>query len=128
MSSNTAFAEIAALALPPDAPSRVAAEVVRIRLAQQAGRKEEAAAAAAQLLRDADQPGLRDTFEFAEVLRLNAAIVETLGDPAVSARLRDLGADIPTRGQLTPEALGAHQKAEIEKWWPIIKAANIKAE
>jgi hypothetical protein len=39
-----------------------------------------------------------------------------------------LGQEIPPLGQQTPEALGAYQKAEIEKWWPIIRAANIKAE
>ena len=62
------------------------------------------------------------------VARLDAAIVETLDGPAAKARLVDLRADIPPREQLTPAALGALQKAEIEKWWPIIKAANIKGE
>jgi hypothetical protein len=46
----------------------------------------------------------------------------------VRARLADVGFEIPSRAQQTPEALGALQKAEIDKWWPIIKAANIKAE
>jgi hypothetical protein len=46
----------------------------------------------------------------------------------VLARLADLGQYIPPREQQTPEALRAYQKAEIEKWWPIIKAAGIKAE
>jgi tripartite-type tricarboxylate transporter receptor subunit TctC len=46
----------------------------------------------------------------------------------VRARLADLGQDIPPREQQTPEALGAYHKAEIEKWWPIIKAAGIKVE
>jgi hypothetical protein len=46
----------------------------------------------------------------------------------VLARLADLGQSIPPRDQQTPESLGAYQKAEIEKWWPIIKAANIKGE
>jgi tripartite-type tricarboxylate transporter receptor subunit TctC len=55
-------------------------------------------------------------------------VQETLADPAVRARLAELGQDIPTREQQTPEGLAAHHKAEIEKWWPIIKAANIKAE
>jgi hypothetical protein len=54
--------------------------------------------------------------------------VEALGDPSVRKRLAELGQDIPTLAQQTPEALGALQKAEIEKWWPVIKAANIRAE
>lgn len=62
------------------------------------------------------------------VAKLNAAIVDALADPAVRQRLGDLGQDIPPRDQQTPEALGAYHKAEIEKWWPLIKAAGIKAE
>ena len=62
------------------------------------------------------------------IKQLNAAVVETLADPAVRSRLADLGQEIYPREQQTPEALAAYQKAEIEKWWPIIKAANIKAE
>jgi tripartite-type tricarboxylate transporter receptor subunit TctC len=62
------------------------------------------------------------------VARLNSAVVDALADPTVRSRLADLGSDLPPREQQTPEALGAFQKAEIEKWWPIIKAANIKGE
>jgi tripartite-type tricarboxylate transporter receptor subunit TctC len=62
------------------------------------------------------------------VNKLNAAVVEALSDPAVKQRLVDLGLEIPERDQLTPEALAAWHKAEAAKWWPIIKAANIKPE
>jgi len=60
--------------------------------------------------------------------KLNGAVVEALADPAVRARIADQGFDIPTRDQQTPAALAAFQKAEIEKWWPIVKEANIKGE
>jgi tripartite-type tricarboxylate transporter receptor subunit TctC len=59
---------------------------------------------------------------------LNAAVVGALADPAVRGKLADLGQDIYPRERQTPEALGALQKAEIAKWWPIIKAGNIKVE
>ena len=62
------------------------------------------------------------------IAKLNAAVVETLADPAVRARLVDMGQEIPARDRQTAEALGAYHKAEIEKWWPIIKAANIKVQ
>jgi tripartite-type tricarboxylate transporter receptor subunit TctC len=62
------------------------------------------------------------------IASLNAAVVSALADPTVRKRLADLGQDIPPREEQTPQALGALQKAEIEKWWPIIKAAGIKAE
>ena len=62
------------------------------------------------------------------VRRLNAAVVDGLADPTARARLNDLAQEIFPREQQTPEALGAWQKAEIEKWWPIIKAADIKVE
>jgi tripartite-type tricarboxylate transporter receptor subunit TctC len=60
--------------------------------------------------------------------KLNAATVEALADPDVRAKLGKLGPQVAPRDQQTPEALAAYQKAEAEKWWPIIKAANIKGE
>jgi tripartite-type tricarboxylate transporter receptor subunit TctC len=62
------------------------------------------------------------------VNRLNAALVETLADPAVQKRLQDLGQELFAREQQTPEALRAWHKAEIDKWWPLIKTAGIKSE
>ena len=62
------------------------------------------------------------------IARLNAAVVETLGDATVRARLTELGHVIATREEQTPEGLAAFHKAEIDKWWPIIKAANIKPD
>jgi len=60
--------------------------------------------------------------------RLNAAVTAALADRAVGSRFADLGVEVPPPEQQTPEALAAFQKAEIEKWWPIIKAAGIKPE
>jgi tripartite-type tricarboxylate transporter receptor subunit TctC len=60
--------------------------------------------------------------------KLNAAAMDALADPTVRARLAEMAQEIFPRAQQRPEALGAFQKAEIEKWWPIIKAANIKGE
>jgi tripartite-type tricarboxylate transporter receptor subunit TctC len=60
--------------------------------------------------------------------KLNRAVVESLADATVRKRLADIGQEIYPPEQQTPEALRAYQKAEIEKWWPIVKAAGIKAE
>jgi tripartite-type tricarboxylate transporter receptor subunit TctC len=62
------------------------------------------------------------------IAKLTAAVQAAFADPTVRKRLADLGQEIPPREQQTPEALAAFQKAEIEKWWPIVKAANIKLE
>jgi tripartite-type tricarboxylate transporter receptor subunit TctC len=59
------------------------------------------------------------------IAKLNGAMVQTLADPAVKARFVQLGLDIASREQQTPEGLAAYHKAEIDKWWPIIKAAGI---
>ena len=62
------------------------------------------------------------------VTRLNDAAVQALSDPAVRKKFQDLGLEMPNQSQLSPEALGSWQKAEIAKWWPMIKAANVKIE
>ena len=62
------------------------------------------------------------------IAKLNAAVVSALADPLVHKRLIDLAQDIFPPVQQTPQALAAYQKAEMEKWWPIIKAANITAD
>jgi len=62
------------------------------------------------------------------VAKLNAAAVDALSDPAVKKQLESQGLEMTPQDQLTPEALGTRQKAEIAKWWPIIKAANIKVD
>jgi tripartite-type tricarboxylate transporter receptor subunit TctC len=87
---------------------------------------------------EAGLPGFYTTFWFglwapkgtpvSIVERLNLALVDTMADENVRSRLGDLGSEIPPREQQTPQALASLQKAEIEKWWPVIKAAGIKAE
>ena len=62
------------------------------------------------------------------IAKLNAAVAGALADPAIHQRLTELGLDVPATDQRTPEALRAYHKAEIEKWWPIIKAAGVKPE
>lgn len=62
------------------------------------------------------------------VTKINAAAVEALVDPSVRKRFADLGLNVPPREELTPHALAELHRGEVQKWWPIIKAANIKAE
>jgi tripartite-type tricarboxylate transporter receptor subunit TctC len=62
------------------------------------------------------------------IARLNAAAKEALADPAVKKRLGDVGVEIPALDRQTPEVLRALQKSEAAKWWPMIKAANVKPE
>ena len=62
------------------------------------------------------------------IAKINIAMVQALTDPAVRGRLADLGLDIAPRAQQTPAGLAAFQQAEIQKWWPIIKAAGIRGE
>ena len=62
------------------------------------------------------------------VAKLNAAAVDALNDPAVRAQLEKLGLQMPPKDKLSPQALGDWQKAEIAKWWPMIKAANVKVD
>jgi tripartite-type tricarboxylate transporter receptor subunit TctC len=62
------------------------------------------------------------------ISRLNAAIVAALAEPGVRKQFAAIELEIPSRDQQSPEGFGAFQKAEIEKWWPIIKAANIRGE
>jgi tripartite-type tricarboxylate transporter receptor subunit TctC len=61
------------------------------------------------------------------IAKINAAMVQVLAEPAVRTRFAELGLDIAPREQQTPEGLAAFHKAEIEKWWPIIRAAGITA-
>jgi tripartite-type tricarboxylate transporter receptor subunit TctC len=62
------------------------------------------------------------------IARLNAAMVQVLADPVTQKHFAELGLEMPPRQQQTPEALRAFQKAEADRWWPIIKAANIKGQ
>jgi tripartite-type tricarboxylate transporter receptor subunit TctC len=59
---------------------------------------------------------------------LSAAVATALADPAMKARFADLGFDLAPRDQQTPDGLATLQKAEIDRWWPIVRAAGIKAE
>jgi tripartite-type tricarboxylate transporter receptor subunit TctC len=60
--------------------------------------------------------------------KLNGAMRQVLADPAVKARFTELGLDVASPQQQTPEGLAAFQKAEIDKWWPIIRSSGIKPE
>ena len=60
--------------------------------------------------------------------KLNNAMVQALAEPSVRARFAELGLDVASREQQTPEGLAAFQKAEIDKWWPIIKEAGITTQ
>jgi tripartite-type tricarboxylate transporter receptor subunit TctC len=62
------------------------------------------------------------------IARLNAAAADALAEPELRKRLEAQSSIVPPREQQTPEALGAFQKAEIDKWWPVIKAAGIKVQ
>jgi len=62
------------------------------------------------------------------IAKLSDAVVKAFGEPAVIKRLTELGQELPTREQMTPQALAAYHKSEIDKWWPLIKGANIKVE
>ena len=62
------------------------------------------------------------------VARLNTAVRAAFADDGVRKRFAGLGHEIPSPDRLTPQALGAHHKAEIGRWWPVIKAAGIKAQ
>jgi tripartite-type tricarboxylate transporter receptor subunit TctC len=62
------------------------------------------------------------------IAKLNGAVVGALADPAVRQRFAEIGQEVWPRDQQTPAALAAHHQAETEKWWPIIKASNLRAE
>jgi tripartite-type tricarboxylate transporter receptor subunit TctC len=62
------------------------------------------------------------------IAKLNATMVQVLANPAVKTRFEELGIQISPLDQQSPEALRAFQKAEAERWWPVIKASGIKAE
>jgi len=62
------------------------------------------------------------------IAKLNAAAVAAMNDPGVRKQLENQGLQVPPADKLTPEALGAWQKAEIAKWWPMIKAAHVSVQ
>jgi tripartite-type tricarboxylate transporter receptor subunit TctC len=123
-----------------DAASNIAAQVGagNVKAYAVAGKTRLAAALEIPTVDEAGLPGFYSSIWFGLwapsrtpqdiITKLNAAVVDALADPTVRARIAALGQDIPPREQQTPETLGALHKAEVEKWWPIIKAANIKGE
>jgi tripartite-type tricarboxylate transporter receptor subunit TctC len=62
------------------------------------------------------------------ISKLNAAVVDALANQTVQRRLADLGQEVPARDQQTPAALATYQAAQIERWWPIVKAMKLKPE
>lgn len=62
------------------------------------------------------------------IAKLNGAMVQALADPAMKARFAQLGLDVASREQQSPEGLAAFHKTEIDRWWPIIKSAGLTAE
>jgi tripartite-type tricarboxylate transporter receptor subunit TctC len=62
------------------------------------------------------------------ISKLNAAVVDALANQSVQRRLADLGQDVPARDQQTPAVLAAFQTAEIERWWPIVRAMNLQTK
>jgi tripartite-type tricarboxylate transporter receptor subunit TctC len=62
------------------------------------------------------------------IAKLSAAVMHALADPDVQKRLSEVGHDVMPRDQQTPAALAAYHKAEIEKWWPIVRRAGLKAQ
>jgi tripartite-type tricarboxylate transporter receptor subunit TctC len=62
------------------------------------------------------------------IAKLNAAVVDAMNDPGVKKQLENIGLQMPPKDKQTPQALGDWQKSEIARWWPIIKAANVKVD
>ena len=81
-----------------------------------------------QSVRLASKPNCTRATPREVIAKLNAAIVDALAEPAVRTQLAKLGLEVPPREQQSPEVLGTFQKAEIDKWWPIIKETGIKPE